>query len=78
MAEAWYNAIQAGWGPGSPVWDDLDSTNNLLLQSHLPFVNPNQQQFNDSCCVLQDNMGSASSSSSSFFPMKSYFLKDQD
>lgn len=76
MAEAWYNAIQAGWGPGSPVWDDLDSTNNLLLQSHLPFVDPNQQQFNDSC-VLQDNMGSASSSSS-FFPMKSYFLKDQD
>ncbi|KAJ6693303.1 hypothetical protein OIU85_004106 [Salix viminalis] len=66
-----------GWGPGSPVWDDLDSTNNLLLQSHLPFVNPNQQQFNDSC-VLQDSMGSSSSSSSSFFPMKSFFLKDQD
>ncbi|KAJ6433418.1 hypothetical protein OIU84_017167 [Salix udensis] len=78
MAEAWYDAIQSGWGPGSPVWDDLDSTNNLLLQSHLPFVNPNQQQFNDSC-VLQDNMGSSSSSSSSsFFPMKSFFLKDQD
>nr|APQ47395.1 AP2/ERF domain-containing transcription factor [Vernicia fordii] len=70
MAEAWFNAIPAGWGPGSPVWDDLDTTNNLLLQSHLPFGNPNQQQ---------DNMGSASASaSSSSFPMKPFFWKDQD
>ncbi|KAK9152696.1 hypothetical protein Sjap_000176 [Stephania japonica] len=35
MEEAWVNAIHAGWGPGSPVWDDLDATNNLLLQSNL-------------------------------------------
>ncbi|KAL8136615.1 hypothetical protein V2J09_002616 [Rumex salicifolius] len=33
MAEEWFNAIPAGWGPGSPVWDDLDTTNNLLMQS---------------------------------------------
>ncbi|KDP24155.1 hypothetical protein JCGZ_25812 [Jatropha curcas] len=71
MAEAWFNAIPAGWGPGSPVWDDLDTNSDLLLQSHLPFGNPNQQQ--------QDNMGSASSSSfSSTFPMKPFFWKDQD
>ncbi|KAF9661771.1 hypothetical protein SADUNF_Sadunf19G0103300 [Salix dunnii] len=77
MAEAWYNAIQAGWGPGSPVWDDLDTTNNYLLQSHLPFVSPEQQQFNDSSDHQrqQDSMGSASSSSS---PTKPFFWKDQD
>ncbi|MED6154962.1 hypothetical protein PIB30_001104 [Stylosanthes scabra] len=53
---AWFNAIPSGWGPGSPVWDDLDtSNNNFLLQSHIPpFAlnnsNQNQQQqdgFND-------------------------------
>ncbi|XP_027341578.1 ethylene-responsive transcription factor ERF053 [Abrus precatorius] len=44
---AWFNAIPAAWGPGSPVWDDLDTTNNLLLQSQIPFSNPNQQQLND-------------------------------
>ncbi|KAG4972014.1 hypothetical protein AAZX31_13G281200 [Glycine max] len=44
---AWFNAIPAAWGPGSPMWDDLDATNNLLCQSHIPFSNPNQQQFND-------------------------------
>uniref|UniRef100_A0A6N2KYK3 AP2/ERF domain-containing protein n=1 Tax=Salix viminalis TaxID=40686 RepID=A0A6N2KYK3_SALVM len=77
MAEAWYNAIQAGWGPGSPVWDDLDNTNNILLQSHLPFVAPNQQQFDDSSDLQrqQDSMGSASSSSP---PTKPFFWKDQD
>ncbi|KAJ6297465.1 hypothetical protein OIU78_023085 [Salix suchowensis] len=77
MAEAWYNAIQAGWGPGSPVWDDLDNTNNILLQSHLPFVTPNQQQFDDSSDLQrqQDSMGSASSSSP---PTKPFFWKDQD
>ncbi|KAF2304693.1 hypothetical protein GH714_037505 [Hevea brasiliensis] len=80
MAEAWFNTIPVGWGPGSPVWDDLDTTNNLLLQSHLSFGNPNQQQFNDSSAVQrqQDNMGSASSSSSSSFPLKPFFWKDQD
>ncbi|CAK7349849.1 unnamed protein product [Dovyalis caffra] len=80
MAEAWYNAIQAGWGPGSPVWDDLDTTNNLFLQSHLPFVNPNQQQFNDPSNLQrqQDSTSSAFSSSSSSFPIKPFFWKDQD
>ncbi|CAJ1956554.1 unnamed protein product [Sphenostylis stenocarpa] len=43
---AWFNAIPAAWGPGSPVWDDLDPTNNLLYQSHVPFSNSNQQEFN--------------------------------
>jgi hypothetical protein len=44
MQEAWFNAIAAGgFGPGSPVWDDLDTTNNLLLQSQLPFGNQNSQ-----------------------------------
>ncbi|KAF8114513.1 hypothetical protein N665_0036s0045 [Sinapis alba] len=26
MAEAWFNAVAAGWGPESALWDDLDSS----------------------------------------------------
>lgn len=26
MAEAWLNAVTSGWGPESPLWDDLDSS----------------------------------------------------
>ncbi|CAH8317741.1 unnamed protein product [Eruca vesicaria subsp. sativa] len=26
MAEAWFNAVAAGWGPESPLWDDLDNS----------------------------------------------------
>lgn len=57
---AWYNAIPACWGPGSPMWDDLEPNNtNLLLQSQLPFLNPNQQQFHDGDAPQrqQDNTG---------------------
>ncbi|KAF5481251.1 hypothetical protein F2P56_001919 [Juglans regia] len=80
MQEAWFNAIAAGgWGPGSPVWDDLDTTNNLLLQTQLPFANRNQQEFNDSDLQRQqENLTSASSSSSSSCPMKPFFWKDHD
>lgn len=40
MEEAWFNAIPAAWGPGSPVWDDdLVDTNNLL-QSHFSHYQP--------------------------------------
>ncbi|KAI5412901.1 ethylene-responsive transcription factor ERF054 [Lathyrus oleraceus] len=56
---AWFNAIPAGWGPGSPVWDDLDTNNNLNLfsQSQIPFSNLNQQsEFND----FDPQMGSSS------------------
>lgn len=48
MAEAWFNGIPAAWGPGSPVWDDLDSSNNLIFPSNLPFVNLNQHDSADS------------------------------
>lgn len=44
---AWFNAIPAAWGPGSPMWDDVDANHNLLYHSHIPFSNPNQQQFTD-------------------------------
>ncbi|KAM1360167.1 hypothetical protein ACFX15_046242 [Malus domestica] len=78
MAEDWLNAIPAGWGPGSPVWDDLD--NNLLLQSHLPFTNPNQQDYNININPQQaiQNSGSGSGSGSSSHPTKNLFWKDQD
>ncbi|KAE8679965.1 expansin-B3-like [Hibiscus syriacus] len=66
MAEAWFSAIPAGWGPGSPVWDDLDTTNNLILPPNLSFHSQNQQQ----------EFGDTSSSTSC--PMKPFFWKDQD
>ncbi|XP_062107358.1 ethylene-responsive transcription factor ERF054-like [Humulus lupulus] len=85
MAEAWLNAIPAGWGPGSPVWDDLDANNNLLLQSHdLQFANPNQHELNQQAPQDIQNQryycekfGSSTTSSSSY-PMKPFFWKDQD
>ena len=74
MAEAWFDAIPAGWGPGSPVWDDLDTTNNLLLPSNLHFANQKQHEFGDSDLQKQQN----SSPSSSSCPMKPFFWRDQD
>ncbi|KAE9599857.1 putative transcription factor AP2-EREBP family [Lupinus albus] len=76
---AWFNAIPAGWGPGSPVWDDYDTTNNFLLQSQFPFVNPNQQEFNfgDDAHRQEDNSNQPGSSNSSFF-MRPFFWNDQD
>ncbi|CAL0303909.1 unnamed protein product [Lupinus luteus] len=61
---AWFNA---GWDPHSPVWDDFDSNNNLLLHSQFPFANPNQQEFNDLDAAERQeyNTGTGSSSSSS-------------
>lgn len=44
MAEGWFNAIPAGWGPGSPVWDDLDTNNNLMFPPNLHFGNFYQQE----------------------------------
>ncbi|KAI4363826.1 hypothetical protein MLD38_019995 [Melastoma candidum] len=79
MAEAWFNAIQAGWGPGSPVWDDMDAANNFLLQSDMPFADPNQLELHDaesSRKQQHQNLGSSSSSSSAPFPPKPFFRKD--
>ncbi|XP_022952144.1 ethylene-responsive transcription factor ERF054-like [Cucurbita moschata] len=79
MEEAWFNAIPAGWGPGSAVWDHLDPTNNLVLQSQFPFGSSNQPQIKDSDDNQNkvENSESASSSSSSA-PMKLFLWKDQD
>ncbi|XP_022727163.1 ethylene-responsive transcription factor ERF053-like [Durio zibethinus] len=76
MTESWFNAIPAGWGPGSPVWDDLDTTNNLLFPSNLTLASQNQQEFSDS--DLQKQQDSSASSSSASCPMKRFFWKDQD
>ncbi|KAK8564053.1 hypothetical protein V6N13_005735 [Hibiscus sabdariffa] len=61
MAEAWFNGIPEEWGPDSPVWDDIDAANNLLLRSFSDFDHQKQQDT------------SASSSSSISFPMKPLF-----
>lgn len=76
MAEAWFDSIPAGWGPGSAVWDNLDANNNLLLPPNLPpFGNIKQQDSeNDSDAQKQDNKASSSSSSS----IRPFFWKDQD
>ncbi|KAL0559981.1 hypothetical protein IC582_000367 [Cucumis melo] len=79
MEEAWFNAIPAGWGPGSAVWDNLDPTNNLVLQSQIPFGSSNEHQMNES----NDNQNKietseSASSSSTSAPMKLFLWKDQD
>ncbi|XP_076904691.1 ethylene-responsive transcription factor ERF054 [Bidens hawaiensis] len=40
MAENWYNS---GWGPGSAMWDSLDSNNNLMLPSNFNLGNDQGQ-----------------------------------
>lgn len=41
MAENWYNS---GWGPGSAMWDSLDSNNNLMFPSNFNLENQQQEQ----------------------------------
>ncbi|OWM91016.1 ethylene-responsive transcription factor ERF054-like [Punica granatum] len=65
MAEAWCNAISAGWGPGSPVWDDLDTANSFLLQSHLRPRNPNQEPSKSSDVHKEEESSSSDSPSRS-------------
>ncbi|KAL0285931.1 UNVERIFIED_CONTAM: Ethylene-responsive transcription factor [Sesamum angustifolium] len=72
MSDAWFNAIPAGWGPGSPVWDDLDANNNLLLPPNLPF-NQHDSQHDSSSQKQNDNFSSSSSSYA-----RPFFWKDQD
>ncbi|XP_010555135.1 PREDICTED: ethylene-responsive transcription factor ERF054 [Tarenaya hassleriana] len=67
MSEAWFKAIPAGWGPGSPVWDDLDTTSNLLSQSQFSSSNHNQHE---PCDPHPDSPSSC--------PMRPFFWKDQD
>ncbi|XP_014493537.1 ethylene-responsive transcription factor ERF054-like [Vigna radiata var. radiata] len=74
----WFNTIPAGWGPGSPVWDDLDHNNNLLLHSQLPFVNQSHQEFHHDAAgassqTQQDNNNAGPGSSSPSCPMRPFF-----
>ncbi|KAG8364683.1 hypothetical protein BUALT_Bualt18G0024000 [Buddleja alternifolia] len=81
MGEAWFDAIPAGWGPGSPVWDDFDTNNNLIMPSNLPFGNFQQQdsQYNaDSQKQQKENIKGSSSSSASSSSLRPFFWKDQD
>ncbi|CAI9089453.1 OLC1v1024026C1 [Oldenlandia corymbosa var. corymbosa] len=86
MTEAWFNSIPAGWGPGSPVWDDLDTSNNLMLPPNLSFGSSSStnlhhhlhsQNYHDSDHPPA-HLDSAASSSSNSFPLKPFFWKDQD
>ncbi|XP_043688252.1 ethylene-responsive transcription factor ERF054-like [Telopea speciosissima] len=77
MEEAWLSAIPAGWGPGSPVWDQIDGSNNLLLQPNLPIPISRPQDF-DSSDISNQQATSVSSSSSSSCPMNMFFWKDGD
>lgn len=67
VGEDWFNAVAEGWGPGSAVWDDLDTSNNLLLPSNYSFGNPQNQESHNS--EPQDhNIFSTFSSHSSSYP----------
>ncbi|CAI9299541.1 unnamed protein product [Lactuca saligna] len=41
MAENWYNS---GWGPGSAMWDSIDSNNNLMFPSDFNLENHEEHQ----------------------------------
>ncbi|KAL3509410.1 hypothetical protein ACH5RR_028811 [Cinchona calisaya] len=75
MAEAWLNSIPAGWGPGSPVWDDLDSSNNLMLPPDLPFANVHHQNSHDNSDSQQQQLDTTTTSA---YPIRPFFWKDQD
>ncbi|KAJ4977187.1 hypothetical protein NE237_002293 [Protea cynaroides] len=77
MEEAWLSAIPAGWGPGSPVWDQIDGSNNLLMQPNLPPIPTSSSQEVDAFDFSNQQDTSVSSSSSSC-PMKMFFCKEGD
>ncbi|KAK1405365.1 Ethylene-responsive transcription factor ERF053 [Heracleum sosnowskyi] len=70
VGEDWFNAVAEGWGPGSAVWDDLDTSNNLMLPSNYSFGNFQNQESHNS--DPQDNIFSTfsthSAHSSSSYP----------
>ncbi|XP_042491935.1 ethylene-responsive transcription factor ERF054-like [Macadamia integrifolia] len=78
MEEAWLSAIPAGWGPGSPVWDHIDGSNNLLLQPNLPIPSSRPQEFDAFDISNQQATSVSSSSSSSSCPMNMFFWKEGD
>lgn len=41
MAENWYNS---GWGPGSAMWDSLDTNNSLIFPSDYNLENHDEHQ----------------------------------
>lgn len=71
MPEDWFNAIQAGWGPGSPVWDDLDTNNNLMFPPNLHFGSFCQQEPHNSDPHHHHDTNTDPSSPS--FPMRPFF-----
>ncbi|KAG6386951.1 hypothetical protein SASPL_152132 [Salvia splendens] len=70
LPEAWFDTVPAGWGPGSAVWDHLDSNNNLMPPPKLPPFEyiKHQDSENQSDAQKQNNRDSSSSSSSSSHP----------
>lgn len=82
--EAWFNAISAAWGPGSPVWDDLVDPNDLLQShfpsNHYPVPMPKLETDSSSDIQMPQNMSSAStapaSASSSSPTMKLFSWKE--
>ncbi|KAL9661581.1 hypothetical protein QQ045_026405 [Rhodiola kirilowii] len=86
MAEAWFNSIPAGWGPESPVWDNLDTTNQLLLQpydndlSSSTFGQQHDEEVQLSVASelrrQLSNLGSDPSSSSNSCPMRPFLWND--
>uniref|UniRef100_A0A7N0UN74 AP2/ERF domain-containing protein n=1 Tax=Kalanchoe fedtschenkoi TaxID=63787 RepID=A0A7N0UN74_KALFE len=83
IAEAWFNTIPAGWCPGSPISDNLEATNHLLLLPNpLPssaFGQHNEIAELSTACELRrqlNNLGAAASTSSSSSNSCSFLWKD--
>ncbi|XP_059282960.1 ethylene-responsive transcription factor ERF054-like [Lycium ferocissimum] len=74
MAEAWYNAIPAGWGPGSAVWDDVDYTNNnLMFPPNLDFGNLEPHNSDPHQHHDNNNNNNRDNPSSPSCPMRPFF-----
>ncbi|KAG6474889.1 ethylene-responsive transcription factor ERF054-like [Zingiber officinale] len=46
--EAWFNT----WGPGSPVWDDIDGANTLLFPSQLTSIAETDEEYSNNPAPL--------------------------
>ncbi|XP_021719384.1 ethylene-responsive transcription factor ERF054-like [Chenopodium quinoa] len=78
MTDAWLNAIPAGWGPGSPVWDNFSDNNLFLQQNNLFASNLSHPVYHQVQQNQQEEVFGPSPSYSPSCPMRPFFSKDQD
>lgn len=78
MAEEWVKAIPAGWDPGSPVWDDLDTANLPGFSNYSSGSWSNHQHQSENLGGLEASSSDCSSPSfCTACPMRPFFSDDQ-